>query len=332
MPPLAPAPTLALPERDPVSASAVRETAVAIYTPRDAEPGCFDFLKKKAALLQSEARVGSALAERRGAPSEPVGRVPVTLADRRGASGSSDDHVRARSGRSGSCAPAARGPVARAEFSPPAPGAARQGSATKSSSVDPLARSEEDSRVVGSLLGLLDARGAQSKALGLLSRATRAQRVWIVGYSWDREDMTDAVINAFQRGCSVRVLLDCSMTIKGKTRDQLSSAQRMRAAGVDLRLGDGTALSPVYSLVQRKVFGNLRGIVHAKVVSVGDETLVGSANWTTSSRCNVEVVAHLSFPQAMLEELLAKAWEEAEPLSDAMLREAQREGAGDRRR
>ena len=256
----------------------------------------------------------------------------MTLADRRGASGSSDDHVRARSGRSGSCAPAARGPEARAEFSPPAPGAARQGSATKSSSVDPLARSEEDSSVVGSLLGLLDARGAQNKALGLLSRATRVQRVWIVGYSWDREDMTDAVINAFQRGCSVRVLLDCSMTVKGKTRDQLSSAQRMRAAGVDLRLGDGTALSPEYNLVQRKVFGNSRGIVHAKVVSVGEETLVGSANWTTSSRCNVEVVAHLSFPQAMLEELLAKAWEGAESLSDAMLREAQREGASDRRR
>ena len=49
----------------------------------------------------------------------------------------------------------------------------------------------------------------------------------------------------------------------------------------------GANVSEEYRLVNRTVSG--QGIQHAKSALVGDELIVGSCNWTTSSRSNYEL-------------------------------------------
>ena len=49
----------------------------------------------------------------------------------------------------------------------------------------------------------------------------------------------------------------------------------------------GTPLAPEYSRANRAVSGT--GLLHAKCLLADDMLVVGSANWTTSSRGNVEV-------------------------------------------
>ena len=60
----------------------------------------------------------------------------------------------------------------------------------------------------------------------------------------------------------------------------------------------GTPLAPEYSRVNQAVSGT--GLLHAKCLLADDMLVVGSANWTTSSRGNVEVgVLIRLYPSAM---------------------------------
>ena len=61
----------------------------------------------------------------------------------------------------------------------------------------------------------------------------------------------------------------------------------------------GRALAPVYAQVNRfPAFGSMSGALHAKAACVDGVLIVGSTNWTTSSRANFEVAAEVLLSKA----------------------------------
>ena len=84
-------------------------------------------------------------------------------------------------------------------------------------------------------------------------------------------------------------------------------------------LQKGTPLAPEYSRVNRAVSGT--GILHAKCLLADGMFVVGSANWTTSSRGNKEVGVLIRFyPSAIqsVQEVLESRLVGAETLEGAL--------------
>ena len=142
----------------------------------------------------------------------------------------------------------------------------------------------------------------------------------MLGFSFDRADITTALVAARKRGCLVRVVLDHNMTIKGKTRDQFSSAKELVACGIHVRVASGVPLGPEYQAVGRSVPGFLNGIQHSKAVLAGREAVIGSANWTTCSRGNFELGVHVEFNAShvdIVEEMFLGCWHSGVSFSEA---------------
>ena len=119
--------------------------------------------------------------------------------------------------------------------------------------------------------------------------AERGRLILLLCFSIDRAEIIEALIEAHQRGCRVRVGADYNMTMYGRTRDQVQSLRRLTAAGVEVLLIQGVPLGPVYRAAGRECFGNLKGIQHSKGLLVGKRAFIGSSNWTTSTRANHEI-------------------------------------------
>jgi phosphatidylserine/phosphatidylglycerophosphate/cardiolipin synthase-like enzyme len=189
---------------------------------------------------------------------------------------------------------------------------------------------------VGQVVAVLDAVASQERALGLIDRAK--EYVMLFGFTYDRQDITDALIRAAHRGLEVQVGLDKRYTLSGKCRDQLQKAKQLRAEGVAVNLVDGEKLAEHYRLVGRTVYG--LGIAHAKVLHSDRGTVIGSCNWTTSSRSNYEVGVCLELSAAESQSFrttLQSAWAAGVELREAEVsREQQRSvspaSAADRRR
>ena len=178
---------------------------------------------------------------------------------------------------------------------------------------------------MGIVLRVLDAKGSQDTAVNVVTRAGATEEVFVAGFSFDRNDFFVALLGAKRRGCRARVLLDKSMTLTGRTRDQLSCAKELVAGGVLVRVVDGVPLTAEYAKVGRRVPGHLRGIQHSKLCMVGDQLLAGSCNWTTSSRSNWEIGVHTRIiHHEAVRELVTAGWAGATDLSIATIGEAHR--------
>ena len=124
----------------------------------------------------------------------------------------------------------------------------------------------------------------------------------------------------------MKVALDRRTTLSGKPRDQQQMAQQLQASRIAVVLQKGTPLAPEYSRVNRAVSGT--GILHAKCLLADGMLVVGSANWTTSSRGNKEVgVLIRLYPSAIqsVQEALESRLVGAETL-EAALSTAHRRG------
>jgi phosphatidylserine/phosphatidylglycerophosphate/cardiolipin synthase-like enzyme len=170
---------------------------------------------------------------------------------------------------------------------------------------------------VGQVLAVLDAVASHEQALGLIDRAK--EYVMLFGFTYDRQDITDALNRAAHRGVEVQVGLDRRYTLSGKCRDQLQTAKQLRAEGVVVNLLDGESLADHYRMVGRTVYG--LGIARAKVLHSDRGTVIGSCNWTTSSRSNYEIGVWVELRPTEAKSLRTKlqlAW-----LAGAELREAE---------
>ena len=81
--------------------------------------------------------------------------------------------------------------------------------------------------------------------------------------------------------------MDYRTTLSSRPRDQQQFAQQLQANRIPVTLLKGGPLAPEYKKVGRAVVGT--GIQHAKTVLVDDMLVVGSCNWTVSSKANSEV-------------------------------------------
>ena len=121
--------------------------------------------------------------------------------------------------------------------------------------------------------------------------------IWWLAFTFDRQDIVDALIACKRAGHQIRFGADYNQTVGGRTRDQIGCLSRLNANGVEVNLIRGYPLGPVYQTEGRQMFGNLQGIQHCKSfyaeISKKDTVfkffVIGSANWTLSSRCNCEM-------------------------------------------
>ena len=168
---------------------------------------------------------------------------------------------------------------------------------------------QKDNGVVGEDLGtLIKIMGAvetQSEAIRLIRRGSGS--IMLFAYGFDRRDVAEELMEARDRGCRVRVAFDRRTTLSGVPRDMHQIAQELEARGVEVWLVNGVSVSAEYREVNRTVNG--QGIQHAKTCLVDDHMIVGSCNWTTSSRSNFELnvlvklrEAHVHLVNAMMRE------------------------------
>ena len=136
---------------------------------------------------------------------------------------------------------------------------------------------------------MLNAVESQETAKKAIGRAK--EFVLVLAFTFDRQDMVDALKEAVTRRCEVIVVADRNYTLTGKTRDQLQRLQELESNGAVVRLAQGGKAKEEYAAVGRSWSGT--GILHAKFLHTERETIIGSCNWTTSSRANVEMGLHV---------------------------------------
>ena len=113
-------------------------------------------------------------------------------------------------------------------------------------------------------------------------------------YSFDAPSVLEALEAAVARGASCSLVADASQC--SKTKLQWQSLKRVATAGVSVRLASGRSVRDAYVSDGRDaaVGAGLmcKGLHHAKaLLVVGDKTaelVVGSLNWSTSSKANSE--------------------------------------------
>jgi hypothetical protein len=178
---------------------------------------------------------------------------------------------------------------------------------------------------MGAVLSVMDAVATQETAIREISRAKRM--VHLNAYSFDRADVVAALVAARKRGLDVKVAMDKGMTLKGKTRDQLSMCKELMAAGIRVHVAEGDNLTAVYRAVGRSIPGHLKGIMHQKSAMIDDLVIIGSCNWTTSSRGNFEIGVLFKVEPShrdIVKELLEVPFASGQELTIAAVEEAQR--------
>ena len=104
--------------------------------------------------------------------------------------------------------------------------------------------------------------------------------------------MLEALEGACARGAACCLIADASQC--SKTKLQWQSLKRVASAGVAVRLATGHSVRDAYAADGRGavVGAGLKGLHHAKALLVVSDTtaelIVGSLNWSTSSKANSE--------------------------------------------
>ena len=111
---------------------------------------------------------------------------------------------------------------------------------------------------------------------------------WILrmfGYTLDLQSLADKLAEAREAGVRVEVGIDMRRTKENV--HQCETVATLEARGVDVYGLSGKDIQGEYAEVGRNVFP-ATGICHVKRLRLGPYCLLGSTNWTTSSRCNIE--------------------------------------------
>ena len=164
--------------------------------------------------------------------------------------------------------------------------------ATPRASLTQVGAHVKDNGVAGDLGKVLNIMGGvvmQNTFLSLMNRCQ--EEVILFAYGYDRRDVTDSVIAARQRGIAVRMGFDRKTLCSGVPRDMHQLAQELESQGCEVRTMVGASIADEYRAVNRSAGG--QGIQHAKAALVDGDLILGSCNWTTSSRSNFELCVHI---------------------------------------
>ena len=128
--------------------------------------------------------------------------------------------------------------------------------------------------------------------ISVLATAKSRDKVMLRAYSFDAPSVLEALEAAVARGATCSLIADASQC--SKTKLQWQSLKRVATAGVNVRLATGRSVRDAYVSDGRgaAVGAGLKGLHHAKApLVIGDKTaelVVGSLNWSTSSKANSE--------------------------------------------
>ena len=192
---------------------------------------------------------------------------------------------------------------------------------------------------IGEVLRILDAVTSQETAIALIN-ASKAF-VWVMAFTYDRADITNALLEAKQRRCDVKVGSDVTWAMGHKAKEQGPRLRQLAAGGVEVRVLRGRPYGNEYRMAGRDVIGGV-GMSHAKVIYAdgglpperGACAIVGSCNWTTSSRANNECGLLVRMDAMSAEELGGRIREfmnKGKSLADADAEQAQKAAGAERR-
>jgi phosphatidylserine/phosphatidylglycerophosphate/cardiolipin synthase-like enzyme len=125
----------------------------------------------------------------------------------------------------------------------------------------------------GVVLSVMSSKQTQKMAVYLITKAVR--NVIMTVYTYDLLVICEALKSAARRGVKVEVIADYGHTLTGTTVAMVERMKALLAAGVQVVLTKGAS-------------GN-SGIQHSKTLLCDEHVIVGSCNWTTSSRSNQEM-------------------------------------------
>ncbi|CAE7642797.1 pol, partial [Symbiodinium sp. CCMP2592] len=136
----------------------------------------------------------------------------------------------------------------------------------------------------------------------VISRAkARREKLYLRAYSFDSPSVIEAIELACGRGALCNIIADSSQC--RRTKLQWQALKRAAQAGARVRLCSGSSVRDAYVADGRgpAVGAGLKGLHHAKALlrvrSDGAELVVGSLNWSTSSKANLECGVHLTLLQ-----------------------------------
>ena len=104
----------------------------------------------------------------------------------------------------------------------------------------------------------------------------------LTAYTLDLLTLTEALGQTAMRGVQVQVLADRGHSLKGTTLAQMERLDALRKKGVEVFLSRGATAG---------------GIQHSKTLYVDHYYVVGSTNWTSSSRSNDEMTVLLELDE-----------------------------------
>ena len=166
------------------------------------------------------------------------------------------------------------------------------------------------------LLAICDAAATHAIAVAMCKEAWRGSWIVLFGFTFDSEELADALAEAAAREVSVTVLLDKYEALSGAAKGRAGCLQRLLTSHIDVFLGNGDT---------RPGIGG-RGRIHSKTCVTGSGfALLGSSNWTHASQANLETTTFLRLPWQALEDFRHTAqWikDNMTPLTEAHIQEA----------
>ena len=148
----------------------------------------------------------------------------------------------------------------------------------------------------------------------------------MMAFTFDLEDVCQALSACRRRGCSVMVLLDRRQAMGKSTRNMTQQVTALVANGVSVRVKAGRD----WKQADGATFG--RGMMHAKVLRADERIVIGSTNCTSNSQTCVETAVEVQLsPQGAVtwNRRFEKEWAGACPFADAL--EHPRKSQGSRR-
>ena len=157
----------------------------------------------------------------------------------------------------------------------------------------------------GNVKALMMAKQTVKCACFLMNHATEGWTVFMTAFTYDLNEVSEALINAKTRGAKVTLIVDEHSAKEGHTRFMKDQLARVIDGNVEVLFQRGGNLKEEYRKVGRGV--NVKGHVHATFCAVFGPTekylIVGSTNWTTSSKGNYEMNVLLELSEGGLLEM-----------------------------
>ena len=135
----------------------------------------------------------------------------------------------------------------------------------------------------------------------LLGSGAAEDVIYIRAYSLDCPSCIEAIEASLSKGAGVRIVADMGQC--HRTKLQWQALKRLAAAGAEVKVGCGSSVRDAYARDGRgaKVGTGIQGLHHAKALCLlrpdGAVVLIGSLNFTTSSKANAEAGLRLEVPK-----------------------------------